>query len=115
MDGNDISQAGTNSDGLMDKENFKKFQGKHHEIIKHFSGGYHAESRDDCDKYYDLYNQLTPGVDGVSRKDCLVMFMQIWFPLQCRLMVEDNKLGGSHQVYTISEDSHLGHELLKEE
>lgn len=85
-------------------------------LLKHFRGGFN-DLHERSDKFYDLINQLTPEVEGISNEDRLVFFIKIWMPHFSSLLIEDNSkaVNFSQQIYTIQEDSHLGKELLKKE
>ena len=85
-------------------------------MFQKFSGGFDAPN-DRCDKFFDLMNQMTPEVDGVSVDDRYVFFIQIWFTTHNRLLILDNceAVSFSCKINTILQDSHLGKELLKKE
>ena len=86
--------------------------GKEGEFFINFWGGYGNPSKFH-EKYYDLYSQLTPDVDGTSLIDFITVFYKAFWPTWNRLLFSDYSESLSHQVYTIQHDSHLGKELVK--
>ena len=71
---------------ILQRSDFRQYFDKIEGLFQRFSGGYESP-HDRCDQFYNLMNQMTPGVDGVSADDRLVFFIQIWFTTHNRLLI----------------------------
>ena len=58
-----------NADGLLNSEEFKVFTAKNNDNMKKRFGEATMPDADEVARWYDAYNTITPGVEGVSQED----------------------------------------------
>jgi hypothetical protein len=58
-----------NADGLLNSEEFKVFMTKNNESMKKRFGESTMPGAEEVARWYDAYNTLTTGVDGISQED----------------------------------------------
>lgn len=54
---------------------------------KYYCGEY-IDPRDLTSKFYDLYNRVSPEVDGITEADCLAAHFKIWLPFWFTLSIK---------------------------